>query len=85
MISKTKKTQYQDVKKWDQLNQLQAVDDFLPKPKDLIFQPKLQKVTLSLSVESIEFFKEQATNLNGSYQPMIRNLLDAYTKKMKYG
>jgi len=36
------------------------------------------KVTLSLTKESIDFFKTQADRHHTQYQKMIRNLLDQY-------
>ena len=78
-----KKTIYKDVPEWDKLNQLSEVEDFLPKPENLVFRPKLKKVTLVLSEDSINFFKQKAEKLNTSYQPMIRNLLDAYVHRFR--
>lgn len=76
------KNKYKNISNWDEIN-LKEVRDFLPKPKDLVYKSKLKKVTLSLSEESLEFFKNKAKELNSSYQPMIRNLLDEYTRIMK--
>lgn len=56
------------------------IDDFLPKPKDLILKPeKTTKVTLHLNQSSVDFFKRQAKKHRSSYQAMIRNLLSHYT------
>ncbi|WP_029374945.1 hypothetical protein [Rickettsia honei] len=38
------------------------------------------KVTISLSKESVEFFKSEAATAHVPYQKMIRILLDKYTK-----
>jgi predicted DNA binding CopG/RHH family protein len=59
---------------------LVVVEDFLPRPEELVFRPKGVKVTLTLSEESLNYFKEQAARLNTPYQRMIRNLIDAYVK-----
>ena len=62
---------------------LTAVDDFLPSPEELAFRPKGVKVTLTLSEESLNYFKEQAGRLNTPYQRMIRNLIDEYVKRQQ--
>ncbi len=59
------------------------VKDFLPKPGELVMKEPTVKVTITLKSESIAFFKKEAERLNTSYQKMIRNLLDEYTKRMK--
>lgn len=59
---------------------LVASQDFLPRPEELAFRPKGVKVTLTLSEESLTYFKEQAERLNTPYQRMIRNLIDEYVK-----
>lgn len=63
--------------------QLIVVDDFLPRPEELAFRPKGVKVTLTLSEDSLNYFKEQAELLNTPYQRMIRNLIDAYVKRQQ--
>ncbi len=78
-----KKIVYENIPAWENQNELVEIKDFLPKPEDLIFKPKAKKVTLTLSVDSIDFFKEKADEFNTSYQPMIRNLLDEYTRRMR--
>ena len=59
------------------------VKDFLPKPRELVMKEPTVKVTISLKSESVAFFKKEAERLKTSYQKMIRNLLDEYTKRMK--
>lgn len=61
------------------------VDDFLPGPEDLVFRPKGVKVTITLSEESVAWFKEQGERLHRPYQRMIRNLVDEYVKSMRGG
>lgn len=63
------------------IGKLEAVPDFLPKPKDLVLKHETVKVTLSLTKDSIEFFKDQAEKHHGHYQAMIRNLLDEYAHR----
>lgn len=58
---------------------LKVVPDFLPAPEELAFKEDTVKVTIALSKESVEFFKEEAEKHHTQYQKMIRRLLDAYT------
>jgi predicted DNA binding CopG/RHH family protein len=60
-----------------------VVKDFLPRPEDLVFRPKLKKVTITLNENSITFFKQHAARLGTSYQRMIRNLIDEYVERMQ--
>jgi hypothetical protein len=60
------------------LGNLTVIPDFLPPPKDLVFQDEGVKVTLALSKRSVEFFKNEAQRHHTQYQRMIRRLLDAY-------
>jgi len=78
-----KMVKYKNIAELDEIKTLKQIDDFLPLPEDLVYKSKLKKVTLALSEESIEFFKKKAKELNSSYQPMIRSLLDEYTRVMK--
>ena len=57
---------------------IKIIEDFLPSPEDLIFKEENVKVTISLTKESIEFFKVEAKKHHTQYQKMIRNLLDVY-------
>ena len=70
-----KKIKYSDEK----IGQVEIVEDFLPKPEDLVFKEDTVKVTLNLSKSSIAFFKEIAQKHGSQYQKVIRNLLDRYT------
>lgn len=60
------------------IGDLKIVADFLPSPKDLIFKDDTVKITISLTKESVEFFKKEAEKHHTQYQKMIRNLLDVY-------
>ena len=60
------------------IGDLKIIADFLPSPKDLIFKDETVKVTISLTKESVEFFKKEAEKHHTQYQKMIRNLLDVY-------
>ena len=57
---------------------IKIIKDFLPPPKDLIIKDENIKITISLTKESIDFFKTEAKKHHTQYQKMIRNLLDVY-------
>lgn len=57
---------------------LRIVENFLPPPDQLVLREEGIKVTLSLSRESVDFFKQQAARSKVPYQRMIRSLLDRY-------
>jgi len=50
----------------------------LPRPETLAKSEKTHKITLSISQESLDFFKNQADKYDIPYQVMIRRLLDEY-------
>ncbi len=61
------------------IDPLKVAPDFLPAPEELAFKEDTVKVTITLSKESVEFFKQEARKYHTQYQKMIRRLLDAYT------
>ena len=63
--------------------ELRLVPDFLPSPEELAIKKKNTKVTISLSSESVAYFKEVAKNHHMQYQKIIRELLDEYVKHQK--
>ncbi len=65
------------------LGPMREVEDFLPSPAELAQAGEVVKVTIGLSSDSIEFFKEQAKQHNSSYQRMIRRLLDEYVAQVR--
>lgn len=60
------------------LGELRVVEDFLPRPEELVFKEDNVKVTMSLSKSSVNCFKTEARKHRTSYQAMIRRLLDRY-------
>jgi predicted DNA binding CopG/RHH family protein len=62
-----------------------VVKDFLPPPSQLTARKKHVRVTLELTEESVTFFKEEATKSDGTYQTMIRTLVDEYASHWKKG
>ena len=68
------KIKYSNVK----IGKVEIVNDFLPKPEDLVFKEDTMKITLNLSKSSVEFFKGIAQKHGSQYQKVIRKLLDRY-------
>lgn len=64
----------------EHLGKIKIVDDFLPRPEDLVFKDENVKITLSLNKSTVDFFKKQARKNHSRYQKMIRTLLDRYTE-----
>ena len=75
----SKAIQYTD----EQLGDINLVTDFLPSPKELAIKNKQTKITISLSSDSVEFFKEIAEKNHMQYQRIIRQLLDEYVAQHK--
>lgn len=69
-----RKKKYSD----ERIGKVKIIEDFLPPPNKLVLKEESVKVTLSLSKESLEFFKEMAEKQHVGYQKMIRSLLDKY-------
>ena len=67
----------------EDLGDLEIIRDFLPSPSELVFKEDSVKVTISLSTESVNFFKQEAKKNHTQYQKMIRRLLDVYTQSHK--
>lgn len=63
------------------IGKVKVVTDFLPSPDELVLKEETVKVTLSLTKESVEFFKTEAERRHTHYQTMIRRLLDEYTHR----
>lgn len=59
---------------------VKIVEDFLPPPSELVVKEDVEKVTISLSKRSVDFFKFEAKRNGTQYQRMIRALLDRYAQ-----
>lgn len=55
------------------------IDDFLPAPEQLVKKDDTVKITIQLSKNSVNFFKEKARKIGVPYQTMIKTVLDRYT------
>ncbi|GJM14611.1 MAG: hypothetical protein DHS20C12_30140 [Pseudohongiella sp.] len=65
------------------IGNVQIVTDFLPSPEELALRNNNTKITISLSSESVEYFKKEADKHQMQYQKMIRQLLDDYVTHQK--
>ena len=65
------------------IGELKIVTDFLPSPEDLALKNENTKVTISLSSESVAYFKGVAKKHHMQYQKIIRQLLDEYVAQQK--
>lgn len=65
----------------ENIGSIKIVNDFLPKPEELVLKEPTVKVTLNLSKSSVDFFKKLADKHNSQYQKVIKNLLDTYTSR----
>lgn len=65
------------------VGELRLVADFLPSPRELSLKNESTKVTITLSAESVAYFKEAAKANHMQYQKMIRQLLDEYVAYQK--
>jgi len=71
--------EYTDNPELPEIEQIEIVKDFLPPPEMLVRrEPETEKITMVLDKETVDFFREKASELGASYQRMIRNLLNEY-------
>ncbi len=65
------------------LGDIEFIPDFLPSPEELALKTQNTKVTISLSSESVAYFKAAAEKHHMQYQKIIRQLLDEYVSHQK--
>jgi predicted DNA binding CopG/RHH family protein len=75
----SRQIQYTD----EPIGDFRQVVDFLPSPEELKLKSETTKITISLSSESLAYFKEVAKANHIQYQKMIRQLLDDYVTHQK--
>ena len=66
-----------------EIGDFKLIPDFLPTPSEMAIKNESTKVTISLSSESVAFFKDTAKKHHMQYQKMIRQLLDEYVAHQK--
>lgn len=57
------------------------VEDFLPKPSELVLKHPEVSITLDLGKSSLEYYKTLAKKNKTSYKRVIRKVLDTYASK----
>lgn len=62
------------------IDEVRIVEDFLPRPSELVPKEDVEKVTIALSRRSVDFFRAEAKRHGTQYQRMIRALLDRYAQ-----
>ncbi len=65
------------------LGDVRITKDFLASPENLVFRDETVKITISLSRQSVDFFKQVAKAHSTQYQKLIRRLLDEYAVRHK--
>lgn len=65
------------------ISEFKIVTDFLPSPEELSLKNENTKITISLSSESVAYFKNVAKEHHMQYQKIIRQLLDEYVAHQK--
>ena len=81
---KVKKSMKKIIKYSDEpLDEVRIVEDFLSSPENLVFRDETVKITISLSRQSVDFFKQIAKKHHTQYQKLIRRLLDEYAVRHK--
>lgn len=73
---KKSKVKYTD----EPIGEIRIIPNFLPSPDKLVLKEETVKVTLILTKNSIDFFKNKAKEQHVQYQKMIRVLLDKYAQ-----
>ena len=76
---KKRKGKYTD----EPIGAIKIVDDFLPRPEELVLKKETTKITLHLTTSSVDFFKHEAAKYHTSYQTMIKALVDQYASHYK--
>ena len=68
-----------------EIGRVRVIEDFLPRPAELVPREDNVKVTLALSRRSLDFFKREAKKRRVPYQRMIRALVDKYAERQAGG
>ena len=75
----SRQIQYTD----EPIGDFRQVVDFLPSPEEIKLKSETTKITISLTSESLAYFKEVANANHIQYQKVIRQLLDDYVAHQK--
>lgn len=64
----------------DEPMEFTIIEDFLPRPDQLVFTEEKTRVTINLNDSCLRFFKGEAKRHRTQYQKLIRNVLDAFVR-----
>lgn len=67
------------------IGKVKIISDFLPSPSELVLKEETVKITLSLTKDSLDFFKKEAELHHIGYQKLIRALLACYATHYREG
>lgn len=81
MKKKTKYSKHFDGLKVKDL--VRMPDDFLPSPEAFARARQTAKITIEIDEKTLEWFKQKASELKIKYQPLIRDVLKAYSERSK--
>jgi len=59
---------------------MQKISNFLPKPEDIVLKKPVEKISLTLDVDTIDFFKRKARRSDTTYQDMIRLFIQKHVE-----
>jgi len=77
----TKKTgKFSDVVYTDEPMEFTIIEDYLPRPDQLIFTEEKTRVTINLNESCVRFFKDEAKRYRTPYQKLIRSVLDTFVR-----
>jgi predicted DNA binding CopG/RHH family protein len=76
-----KKTKNKKINDDRPVGKLTRVPDFLPAPEELMPPENVTKITITIDVDTIEFFKKVAKKNGTKYQRMMREVLKGYARR----
>jgi len=62
----------------ESLDDARIIDDFLPKPEDLVSKEEKERITIAIDKKSLEAFRAYAKKHDAKYQTMIDRVIKSY-------
>lgn len=59
----------------------ERIEDFLPRPEELVKKVNKEKITIAIDRDSLELYKRYAKKHNAKYQTMINSVVGSYAEK----
>lgn len=69
------------IKYSDEPMELKVIEDFLPKPSELVLKKPEVSVTIEVGKSSLAYYKTLAKRNKTTYKKIIRKVLDTYASK----